>query len=162
MQGEGYHSTLALHVAQEDIPQGAIGDSSKNLLVSPPDQTRPGYGPLAPTSPTPLQHLAQHHLHESSEYELLCAPLSNGNWHQRWERMCVAQPVASSSSRMINGNSGPTRDSLEDPAEAAERFREAEMWRLAGCFRRGEVNATRSGVYILLLRWTCTSTDACL
>lgn len=36
-------------------------------------------------------------------------------------------------------------DAYEDPEEAAERFREAESWRLAGCFKRGEVNATRSG-----------------
>ena len=36
-------------------------------------------------------------------------------------------------------------DEDESPEEELARAREAEVWRLAGAFNRGEVNATRSG-----------------
>ena len=145
---QGYNTTLALHVAQEDIPLASSPSDSRSA-VPEGSTSRAGYGPLSPASASPLQRLSQQHLHRESEYNLLCAPLSNGNWHQRWERMCVASPPAGypvgSSSSMLDGRYDSLADGAEDPEEAAQRMREAELWRFAGAFRRGEVNATRSG-----------------
>lgn len=175
MQEQGYRSTLALHIPQEQIPVGsAVGESSKSLsrdAASPqastsgsstspaPAGSGSGYGPPLPTNPTPLQRLAQQHLTEDSDFEMLCAPLSNGSWRQRFERMCIASPGggqgSTGSSAMFDSRGNIYADGgrhggngNEDSAEASARVREAELWRLSGCFKRGEVNATRSGTLI--------------
>lgn len=141
-----YRSTLALHIPQEQIPVGAP-HAQASSSVGPGSGS--GYGPPVPASPTPLQRLAQQHLTEDSDFELLCAPLSNGSWKQRFERMCIASPGPSTSdSRAMYDSRGQLSDSAyadEENADSAARVREAEVWRLSGCFKRGEVNATRSG-----------------
>jgi hypothetical protein len=153
-----YRSTLALHIPQEQIPVGsASAESSKFLSVPGPGPqaststgSGSGYGPPDSTSPTPLQRLAQQHLTEDSDFELLCTPLSNGSWRQRFERMCIAipGPPTSESRAMFDTRGDLTSDggyNDEENAELAANVREAEVWRLSGCFKRGEVNATRSG-----------------
>jgi protein arginine N-methyltransferase 5 len=147
-----YRSTLALHVAQDEIPLGQTASTSANAQQQESEPVV-GYGPPRPSAPTPLQRLAQQHLNEDSEFELICAPLTNGNWQQRWESLCVASapgPVATTSSKMLAIQYESMQDMTEDMLENAQRAKEAELWRLAGAFRRGEVNATRSGKYTLL------------
>lgn len=160
-----YRSVLALHVAQADIPigsssSGTSGSGSKYLAVPTPGQDRtqeaqPIYSPPNPTTPTPLQRLYAQHCHEESEFDCLCAPLSNGSWRQRWERMCVASEgmpgTSASRSRMLDSQGQLMLDANGDhdlagpsPEEEAQRAREAELWRMAGCFKRVEVNVTRS------------------
>lgn len=157
-----YRSVVALHVAQSDIPLGSSSSSSssaastsKYLAVpSIADATQvvqPIYSPPNPTSPTPLQRLSLQHCHEESEFDCLCAPLSNGSWKQRWEKYCVSSSNAlgSSRSRMDSQNqfmmdNGDSDLSSMTPEEEAQRAREAELWRMAGCFKRVEVNVTRS------------------
>lgn len=145
-----YRSTLALHVPQEQIPVGAPSSQGSGS-VGPGSGS--GYGPPTPASPTPLQRLAQQHLTEDSDFELLCTPLSNGSWRQRFERMCIASPGPTTSESRAMFDSRSQLDSegayLDgESADAAARVREAEVWRLSGCFKRGEVNATRSGMSV--------------
>lgn len=150
-QLQAYRSTLALHVPQEQIPLGAHPSQTSTPVGL---GSGSGYGPPQPVSPTPLQRLAQQHLTEDSDFELLCAPLSNGSWRQRFERMCIASPgpAPSESRNMVDSRGQLYSESAyadEDNAETLARVREAEVWRLSGCFKRGEVNATRSGKFKL-------------
>ena len=150
---QGYSSTLALHVAQEAIPLGSTAKSQQLAVPSTSASTEQaqylGYGPLPSSSPTPLNIINQQHIHPDSEYSFLCAPLSNANWRQRWERMCVVSPsngpTTASSSKLLSGQYESFEQLDEDVNATAQRIREAELWRQAGAFRRGEVNATRSG-----------------
>lgn len=165
MEDPLYRSVLALHVAQADIPIGSSSSTSSGSkylsvpsLANAQEVGQPIYSPPNPTSPTPLQRLYAQHCHEESEFDCLCAPLSNGSWKQRWERMCVASDgrgsnalASSSRSRMLDSSGQLMLDANGDhdlgnasPEEEAQRAREAELWRKAGCFKRVEVNVTRS------------------
>lgn len=63
--------------------------------------------------------------------------------------MCVVSPsngtTTASSSKLLSGQYESFEQLDEDVNATAQRIREAELWRQAGAFRRGEVNATRSG-----------------
>lgn len=72
-----------------------------------------------------------------TEYDLVCIPLTNGNWQERWERMCTITASATEADLGAVA-SGPL--GMEEAARI-----EAETWRAGGSFRRNEVNLTRSG-----------------
>lgn len=151
---------LALHVPQELIPLAGAG-SSTNLPPSRVVGTGSGYGPPIAPSGTPLSRLVSSTLYtpyvsptpaeaalgytaaggEKTEYDLVCVPITNGNWHERWKRMCTISASGTEFDLGIVQAMG-----TEDGAG-----REAESWRAGGAFGRGEVNITRSGESLELL-----------
>lgn len=151
--------TLALHVTQDLIPLTSsksvaysqhLGVPSVGGSASYAQAVQDvGYSPKPPVQPTPMSQLATQHLHDESEFGLLCAPLSNQKWHERWDRMCVASsPGRRRSSGPEDNQTNGFAPSASGGAEndAFSNRREAEMWRLAGAFNREEVNMTRAGV----------------
>ena len=152
---------LACHVPQDLIPPGAGSPANGRAKTTPSAVvgSGSGYGPPLAAEGTPLSRLVASTLYTTpaeptpaeaaqgwtgtsskTEYDLVCLPLTNQNWQDRWERMCTI--TASATEMELNGMStaASARDLGEDPTR-----REAESWRAGGGFGRGEVNVTRSG-----------------
>lgn len=67
-------------------------------------------------------------VHDARErtYDVVCLPLTNENWRERWRSMCVI-PVG------------------QMEGENSEAERRAETWRANPCFLRDEVTMSRLG-----------------
>ncbi|ETW83084.1 hypothetical protein HETIRDRAFT_417080 [Heterobasidion irregulare TC 32-1] len=79
-------------------------------------------------------------VHDARErtYDVVCLPLSNENWRERWRSMCVI-PVG------------------QMEGENSEAERRAETWRANPCFLRDEVTMSRldeaDGVSVMVSDW---------
>lgn len=142
--------SIAVHYPQEALPLSSAGTKNTRLV-----QTGSGYGPPLAQGGTPISRLVQSTLFVSAaeptpaeaaqgwqpsgssktEYDLVCLPLTNSNWQERWERMCT---ITKSLTEVDLGV-----DTLPDGSDPTRR--EAEAWRAGGGFGRTEVNLTRSG-----------------
>ncbi|GAA5898508.1 protein arginine N-methyltransferase [Sporobolomyces salmoneus] len=146
---------IALHLPQELLPLAGAGNSPSGARGLPPSSvigSGSGYGPPLGPEGTPLSRLVSSTLYtppreptpaeaargwtgtkvEKTEYDLVAVPLTNGNWQERWERMCTI-------------TSSATEANLGAAAQQEELQRaEAENWRAGGGFLRNEVNLTRS------------------
>lgn len=156
---------IACHISQEQIPPGAGPVSARPKTPSAVVGSGSGYGPPIAPEGTPLSRLVASTLYTTpaeptpseaaqgwtgtsskTEHDLVCLPLTNSNWQDRWERMCT---ITSSNTAMdLSGMS--TAASARDLGEDQTR-REAESWRAGGGFGRGEVNITRSGTFSYLV-----------
>jgi hypothetical protein len=160
---------IAIFVPQENIPPG--GPSSLNgsgshheLILSgagygPPLLVRrcPRDCPARPldrpqTRDTSVQRLVADIIQptpdgKQREHDLVCLPLTNASWKARWEAMCVvgAQEDANAGSNKTYRFSLRMSSKMSAPSASSANEVEAERWRAEGGFRRGEVNATRSG-----------------
>jgi len=147
---------IALHLPQELLPLAGAGSSTSAARGLPPSSvigSGSGYGPPLGPEGTPLSRLVSSTLYtppreptpaeaargwtgtrvEKTDYDLVAVPLTNGNWQERWERMCTITATA-------------TEADLGTAAQQEELQRaEAETWRAGGGFLRNEVNLTRSG-----------------
>lgn len=140
---------IALHLHQELLPLSGAGSLLLNGKGQAPSKvigSGSGYGPPLAPEGTPLSRLVAATLYTPpaeptpaeaaqgwapaggrTEYDLVCLPLTNSSWQERWERMCTI----SSSGTMtdvrggINGMSSAA--SARDLGEDATR-REAESW----------------------------------
>jgi protein arginine N-methyltransferase 5 len=158
------HSRLAiaLHIPQDLLPLSGVGSQSNGskLPSSKAVGSGSGYGPPIAPEGTPLSRLVSSTLYTSAtdptpseasiagyvgaggrtEYDLVCLPLTNPSWQERWERMCTI----STSGTMMDLNASSNTNGQGEGSEEWTR-REAETWRAGGGFARGEVNVTRSG-----------------
>lgn len=149
---------IALHLTQDLLPLGT-GSNSQARAPSQVIGSGSGYGPPLAPEGSPLSRLVSATLYTpaaeptpseaaqgwtgaggKTEYDLVCIPLTNRNWQERWDRMCTI----SSSGTMADLNMKTSSDSARNLGEDQTR-REAEAWRAGGGFGRGEVNITRSG-----------------
>lgn len=150
---------IALHLPQELLPLTGAGSSSSTPRGIPASKvigSGSGYGPPLGPEGTPLSRLVSSTLYtppreptpaeaargwtgqkvEKTDYDLVAVPLTNGNWQERWERMCTI--TASATEADLGAASGQQ--------EEIQRT-EAENWRAGGGFLRNEVNLTRSGQF---------------
>lgn len=126
---------LALHYPQSAINPGSSYSNPANGQPATPTLGGAGYGPPVLTTFTPIQKLVHETTELKRDYDLVCLPLTNARWKDRWERMCLAEePYDGMASQKKQGN-------------AAASAYEAERWRSGGGFSRGEVNVTRSGLF---------------
>lgn len=147
--------TLALHLSQESLPPSGAHNQQQRVGLPPSavPGSGSGYGP--PLTATALSHLISSTLYNPpteptpteaeqgitgqpasrTEYDLVCLPLTNQNWAQRWERMCTFTQSATEAELGVVP---------QDGSDSQQR-QEAEMWRAGGAFTRNEVNLTRSG-----------------
>lgn len=153
--------TIALHIDQDRLPLAGAG-SQRNQPPSRVNGSGSGYGPPLAPEGTPLSRLVSSTLYipaaqpsaegeqgwvpavGKTEYDLVCIPLTNASWQERWERMCTI----TSSGTVARLNGLATAESARNLGEEQTR-REAESWRAGGGFGRGEVNVTRSGEFSL-------------
>lgn len=80
-------------------------------------------------APSPLQQLINTTT-ENTDYDAVCVPLTNSNWHERWERLCLR----------------PIDDDDTTPEEAGAREKvdiEADIWRREGGLHRNELVVSR-------------------
>ncbi|GAA6004774.1 protein arginine N-methyltransferase [Rhodotorula paludigena] len=150
---------IALHLPQDLLPLSGSGSSTTPRGQQPSKVvgSGAGYGPPLPADGTPLSRLVSSVLyvppHEptpaeaaqgwqasrggKTEYDLVAIPLTNGNWQERWERMCTITASATEADLGVAAQQqlGPQADAQRD---------EAESWREGGGFLRNEVNITRS------------------
>lgn len=149
---------IALHIPQDQLPLTGAGGLANGAGQQPSKVVGSGSGygpPLAPEG-TPLSRLVAQTLYVQAaeptpseaaqgwagaggktEYDLVCIPLTNGNWQERWERMCT---ITASATEADLGAVAAGPSGMEEAARI-----EAETWRAGGSFRRNEVNLTRSG-----------------
>ena len=153
--------SIANHVPQELLPPTGAGShpSTKRQTPSQVIGSGSGYGPPLAAGGTPLSRLVSDTLYTRpaeptpaeaaqgwkpvggrTEYDLVCLPLTNASWQERWERMCTI----SSSGTMADVSGISSAASARDLGGEQTR-KEAETWRAGGGFGRGEVNVTRSG-----------------
>lgn len=156
---------IALHLPQDLLPLSGSGSSTTPRGQQPSKVvgSGAGYGPPLPADGTPLSRLVSSVLyvppHEptpaeaaqgwqasrggKTEYDLVAIPLTNGNWQERWERMCTITASATEADLGVAAQQqlGPQADAQRD---------EAESWREGGGFLRNEVNITRSGALLAL------------
>ncbi|KAJ9098885.1 hypothetical protein QFC19_006223 [Naganishia cerealis] len=95
-----------------------------------------------PADSTPVQHLTAQAL--QADYDLVCVPLANDLWRERWERLCLRAPddEADEEGEAGAGTSG-TKEWVDRERTRFETAREAEAWRNNGGFKRSELNITR-------------------
>ncbi|GAA5865700.1 hypothetical protein JCM3774_004971 [Rhodotorula dairenensis] len=154
---------IALHLSQDLLPLSGAGSNSRTGGASVRGQqpskvvgTGAGYGPPLPAEGTPLSRLVSSVLYVpareptpaeaaqgwtpsrggKTEYDLVAIPLANGNWQERWERMCTITASAT------EADLGAVAAGLTQQGE--EQRIESEDWRAGGGFLRTEVNITRS------------------
>lgn len=88
---------------------------------------------------------------------MVCMPLTNGNWQERWEGMCT---ITSSATEAELGVAAGSQAQQSETGRA-----EAELWRAGGGFRRNEVNLTRSGKFRIIaelpVRGAREETESC-
>lgn len=175
---------IALHLTQDLLPIGSNSSSSSHHSHKPPSHvigSGSGYGPPLDPSGTPLSRLVSQTLYippaeptpseaaqgwtgstgGKTEYDLVCLPLTNGNWQERWEGMCTITSSATEADLLARGQGGGGQHTTTHGLEEAGRV-EAENWRAGGGFRRNEVNLTRSGTLpVLLTSLSVCSSPAC-
>ncbi|GAA5858595.1 hypothetical protein JCM1840_001275 [Sporobolomyces johnsonii] len=149
---------IALHLPQELIPLTGAGSSSTSRGQPPSSVigSGSGYGPPLAPEGTPLSRLVSSTLYVPpreptpaeaaqgwtgskggrTEYDLVAMPLTNGNWQERWERMCT---ITASLTEADLGAAATNVGHQEEVQRA-----EAESWRAGEGFLRNEVNLTRS------------------
>lgn len=153
--------SIANHISQELLPPTGAGSfpSTKRQNPSQVIGSGSGYGPPLAPGGTPLSRLVSDTLYTRpaeptpaeaaqgwkpvggrTEYDLVCLPLTNASWQERWERMCTI-----SSSGTLADVSGVSSAASARDLGGEQGRREAETWRAGGGFGRGEVNVTRSG-----------------
>lgn len=162
---------IALHLTQDLLPLNGSGTtSSSSARGQQPSKvvgSGAGYGPPLPAEGTPLMQLVSNMLYVppreptpaeaaqggwtrggKTEYDLVAVPLTNGNWQERWERMCTITASATEADLGALAGTAPTAQ------EERQRW-EAEFWRSGGGFLRNEVNITRSGAFLIvfLVEW---------
>lgn len=70
------------------------------------------------------------------------------SWRERWERLCVVvDDSASADQQRLRRTSN--RLSFNPTGPGPNEY-EAEQWRAGGGFRRGEVNVTRAGKFLIV------------
>jgi protein arginine N-methyltransferase 5 len=152
---------IALHISQDLLPISGAGSlpNGQGKIPSKVVGSGSGYGPPLAPEGTPLSRLVSSTLYVpaaeptpseaaqgwkgaggKTDYDLVCVPLTNGNWQERWERMCT---ITSSATEADLGAAAKVGGQQEDIARI-----EAESWRAGGGFRRNEVNITRSGEFL--------------
>ncbi|SCZ98227.1 BZ3500_MvSof-1268-A1-R1_Chr3-2g06233 [Microbotryum saponariae] len=148
---------VALHVPQELLPLSgshAVVAGNGPSKAHSTSTTPQGYGPPMPVDGTPLTRLVSATLYNQSptssndpnshgssnrtEYDLVALPLTNRNWQERWESMCVS--ITSQSQFDLQAQTGNKLQSQQGQSVAEE----AERWRGGGAFHRHQVNVTRS------------------
>ncbi|GAA5821276.1 hypothetical protein JCM11251_004548 [Rhodosporidiobolus azoricus] len=146
---------IALHLPQELLPLSGAGSTTpRGQQPSKVIGSGAGYGPPLAPDGTPLSRLVSSTLYVpareptpaeaaqgwqpsrggKTEYDLVAIPLTNGNWQERWERMCTI--TASATEAELGG----AALALQEEVQRSE----AESWRAGGGFLRNEVNLTRS------------------
>ncbi|BGP06595.1 hypothetical protein JCM10049v2_002419 [Rhodotorula toruloides] len=155
---------IALHLTQDLLPLSGSGTTSSSSSARGQQPSKvvgsgAGYGPPLPAEGTPLMQLVSNMLYVppreptpaeaaqggyaasarggKTEYDLVAVPLTNGNWQERWERMCTITASATEADLGALAGTVPTAQ------EERQRW-EAEFWRSGGGFLRNEVNITRS------------------
>lgn len=109
---------IALHLPQNSLPPSSA----------------------VPADSSPVQHLTSQAL--KSDYDLVCVPLANDLWRERWERLCLRAPDDDEDSA---GQDGSAKDWVERERARFETAKEAEAWRSNASFKRSELNITRLG-----------------
>ncbi|KAJ9115298.1 hypothetical protein QFC20_001166 [Naganishia adeliensis] len=107
---------IALHLPQNSLPPSSA----------------------VPADSSPVQHLTSQAL--KSDYDLVCVPLANDLWRERWERLCLRAPDDDEDSA---GQDGSAKDWVERERARFETAKEAEAWRSNASFKRSELNITR-------------------
>lgn len=85
-------------------------------------------------SPSPLEEQITLTL-DKTDYDVVCAPLTNSRWQERWERLCL-RPVEEELDS--TSQAAMTRDLEREVVD-----READIWRKDGGLRRSELNVSR-------------------
>jgi len=157
---------IALHLPQDHLPLSGSGSGARGQQPSKVVGSGAGYGPPLPAEGTPLSRLvssvlyapareptpaeaaqgwtpAQQQRPTRTEYDLVAMPLTNGNWQERWDRMCT---ITASATEADLGVAAAQADTQRD---------EAESWRAGGGFLRNEVNITRSGASLSPSLFAC-------
>lgn len=145
---------IALHITQEQLPLSGPGSSQVHAPArsagAAAQGSGSGYGPPLAASGTPLSQLVASTLYNEdrskTEYDLVCVPLTNSSWQDRWERMCT---LSTSATALDLGASAASHAETATLTAEDHTKREAEKWRAGGAFTRGEVNVTRSGQSLL-------------
>ncbi|ORY82328.1 PRMT5 arginine-N-methyltransferase-domain-containing protein [Leucosporidium creatinivorum] len=153
----GSRLPIALHIPQELLPPSGAGSLANGPGKAPSKVigSGSGYGPPLAPEGTPLSRLVSATLYlpaaeptpseaaqgwtgagGKTEYDLVCMPLTNGNWQERWEGMCT---ITASATEAELGVAAALASQQSEAGRA-----EAEAWRAGGGFRRNEVNLTRS------------------
>ena len=137
---------IALHITQEQLPLSGAGSSQTGARAgSAVAGSGAGYGPPLAPEGSPLSQLVAGTLYNDdrskTEYDLVCVPLTNSSWQDRWERMCTLSSSGTTMDLGASASSAPETATLNEDSTK----REAEKWRAGGAFARGEVNVTRSG-----------------
>lgn len=111
---------IALHLTQHSLPPSSA---------------------IAATS-SPVEHLTEQAL--KADYDLVCVPLANDLWRERWERLCLRAP--DDEEDVFDGNhSAEAKDWVERERARFETAKEAEAWRSNASFKRSELNITKLG-----------------
>ncbi|KAG8679037.1 methyltransferase protein, partial [Ceratobasidium sp. 394] len=99
----------------------------------------------------------QSHIEDAltASYDSVALYITNDRWKDRWQKMCLSQPGAGSSSsdasqdqkpisrvKVQNTESGNLK--IVSGPKDAESLMEAELWRTAGGFQREELNVVRN------------------
>lgn len=155
--------SIALHLTQELLPVSGAGSLVNGQPKAPSKVigSGSGYGPPLASEGTPLSRLVSSTLYvppaepspveaaqgwtgvgSRTEYDLVCIPLTNRNWQERWDRMCTISSSGTVADFNMRNNNSSARNLGEDQTRT-----EAEAWRAGGGFGRGEVNVTRSGKF---------------
>ena len=103
------------------MPRHPIAIALADPLPQPPDSPHP--------TPSPLQNHISSTL-TNTDYDSVSIPLTNKNWQDRWERLCL-RPVEDED------------DQHDDQGQREAVDREADIWRKEGGLRREEVNVSR-------------------
>lgn len=98
---------------------------------------------LPPPAPSPLGHLIAHTV-DNTDYDLLCVPLTNGRWMDRWERLCLRS--MDDEEHMYSASAGGSVSAASADGLAprpSDTDREADVWRKDPMLNRDECNITR-------------------
>jgi protein arginine N-methyltransferase 5 len=112
---------IALHLTQHSLPPSSA----------------------VPATSSPVEHLTEQAL--KADYDLVCVPLANDLWRERWERLCLRAPDEEENDVFAGGQEAGAKDWVERERARFETAREAEAWRSNASFKRSELNITRLG-----------------
>lgn len=132
---------IALYL--DDVPPPPSTRASQLAPPGAPPQTGggSGYGPPEPPSPLLQKIHTTLQSERGADYDAVAVSLTNATWKARWDALCVdgGRIDPDPSSPVQSGSSA----AASDKAAQFETIKAAEHWRLAGHFRRNEVNLTR-------------------
>ncbi|WOO84808.1 Protein arginine N-methyltransferase 5 [Vanrija pseudolonga] len=102
--------------------------------------------PKLPTKPHPAPSPLQAAIGEvisETDYDVVCLPLANDRWRERWDRLCL-RPVDEEEDAMLDAYSSADSQAATERSQArADVDREADLWRREPSLRRDECNITR-------------------